>query len=375
MIAAAGSKHAAVVIYPARNHVPQHEAQIHRDIAMRIADLLDVPFQGMYDRTAHQGLRCYYVPTDTLLTPALRNALGVEDETDLFGGYADYPFMPTKAITHPLFSVHAQRPDGWSDTFSGKVKSVTLPGYTVFSIDDLASAATYMLREGGPFRLKPVQATAGRGQLLVKDKKEFEAAVAQLDTAALSTHGLVLERHLEEVVTYSVGQVRLHGLTASYIGTQQLTQDNHGHEVYGGSRLQFARGRYEALQGLALADEERLAIEMARRYDEAADACYPGFFASRRNYDVAAGVDAQGERTIGVLEQSWRIGGASRAEIAALEVLAADAQCESLCAETLEIFGAEATAPEDAVETYSGEDPELGLIRKYVRVHANGNKQ
>ena len=45
----------------------------------------------------------------------------------------------------------------------------------------------------------------------------------------------------------------------------------------------------------------------------------PGFFASRRNYDVAQGVDAAGRRRSGVLEQSWRLGGASGAEIAALE--------------------------------------------------------
>src|SRR5690606_3141204 len=145
---------------------------------------------------------------------------------------------------------------------------------------------------GGPFHLKPVQATAARGLLLVEDGIEFEAALVAHDTAALSTHGLVLEPHLEVVVLCHAGRVRLLGLTASYIATQHLTQDKHGNEIYGGSRLQFARGRYEALQGLALADEERLAIEMGRRYDEAADDCYPRFFASRRNYDVAAGVDA-----------------------------------------------------------------------------------
>ena len=42
------------------------------------------------------------------------------------------------------------------------------------------------------------------------------------------------------------------------------------------------------------------------------------FFASRRNYDVVAGLDARGQRRCGVLEQSWRVGGASPAELVAL---------------------------------------------------------
>ncbi|NLC35688.1 MAG: DUF3182 family protein, partial [Alcaligenaceae bacterium] len=137
----------------------------------------------------------------------------------------------------------------------------------------------------------------------------------------------------------------------------------------------FTRGGYAALHDLPLDDDCRQAVELARRYDAAADACYPAFFASRRNYDVAAGVDSKGCRRMGVLEQSWRIGGASRAEIAALEVFLADPHCQHLWAETREIFGPHTLVPAHAIETYAGEDPDLGLIRKYVLVEAYGNQQ
>lgn len=372
---AAVPEHDAVVLYRARPDLPEHESVIHRDIALRIADLMDVPFDGVFDAARHAGKRCYFVPTDTIVGTSLRAELGIESERDLFGGCTEHAFMPTKAITHGLFGTDAQCPEGWSNAFSERVVNATLPGFTAFSVNDARKAAERLLSEGGTLRLKPVHATAGRGQVLIEHAGKLDAAFAGQDASALRECGLVLETHLDDVTTYSVGQARVAGLIASYIGTQRLTRDNAGEQVYGGSRLRFTRGDYAALLDLPLDDECRRAVDLARRYDAAADACYPGFFASRRNYDVAAGIDAKGRRLMGVLEQSWRIGGASRAEIAALEVFAADPACRCLWAETLELFGPDAAAPPHAIETYAGEDPDLGLIRKYVMVEAYGNKQ
>jgi len=348
---------------------------VHRDIAQRLADILDLPFEGVFNAGQHTGRSCYFVPSDTILTAATRDALNIHNELDLFGGYAPHAFIPTKAITHELIGPRAKHPAGWSDAFGHHVRDATLPGYTAFSYQDLKAAAERLLADGRPIRLKPVHATGGRGQILVTTLRELEQAIAQLDEGTLARCGAVLEIHLNDVVTYSVGQVRLPGLTASYVGTQRLTRDNHGQDVYGGSRLQFARGGYDSLQALALNEERRRAVQLAQCYDSAADACYPEFFASRRNYDVAAGTNAQGERLMGVLEQSWRIGGASRAEIAALEIMAGDPSCPGLWAETLELFGSTEAAPADAIETFSGEDAGLGLVRKYIMVHAYGNEQ
>lgn len=368
-------RHDAVVLLRRDREPPQHETVIHRDIAMRIADLLDVPFDGFFDPERHGGKHCYFVPSETLVGNSLRESLGISNEMDLFGGCALHSFMPTKAITHGLFSAGAQHPEGWSDAFGRQVAEATLPGFTVFSLSDARQAAQRLLADHDAIRLKPVHATAGRGQVLITRLAQLDAALAAQDLTSLTHCGLVLETHLNHVTTYSVGQVRLPGLTASYVGTQCLTRDNRGEQVYGGSRLRFSRGDYDALCALPLDEDCRRAVELAQQYDAAAQACYPGFFASRRNYDVAAGTDARGRRRMGVLEQSWRIGGASRAEIAALEVLAADSACQSLWAETLELFGAADNAPPHAVETFAGVDPNLGLIRKYVMVEAYGNKQ
>ena len=93
---------------------------------------------------------------------------------------------------------------------------------------------------------------------------------------------------------------------------------------------------------------------------------FPGFFASRRNYDVAQGSDAQGCHRSGVLEQSWRIGGASGAEIAALEAFRADPGLQSVRAATVELYGEGHTPPPRASVYFQGIDAKVGPITKYA---------
>jgi len=168
-------------------------------------------------------------------------------------------------------------------------------------------------------------------------------------------------------VTYSVGQVRIAGMVASYHGTQSLTRDNQGENVYGGSSLRLVRGGFDALLALELEDEVRRSIEQAMTYDEAASRCFPGFIASRRNYDIALGLDAQGQPCSGVLEQSWRIGGASAAEIEALIAFSEAPALQRLDVSTHEVYG-ETVLPRGADVLFEGEDPQVGFITKYIQV-------
>ena len=93
---------------------------------------------------------------------------------------------------------------------------------------------------------------------------------------------------------------------------------------------------------------------------------FPGFFASRRNYDIAQGSDAQGRRRSGVLEQSWRLGGASGAEIAALEAFRADPNLQSVRAATVELYGEGHPPPPRAVVYFEGIDPTVGPMTKFA---------
>jgi hypothetical protein len=178
--------------------------------------------------------------------------------------------------------------------------------------------------------------------------------------------GVVIEENVIDVVTNSVGYVRVSGVTAAYCGTQHTTINNHGAEVYGGSELRVVRGGFSSLLALDLPKDERLAIAQARIYDDAADRCFPDFFASRRNYDVVQGIDAQGRRRSGVLEQSWRLGGATGAEIAALELFRADERLQTVRAITREVYGAAEELPANATVYFRGIDPRVGALTKFA---------
>lgn len=347
---------------------PEHERASFKAVATRIARLLELPYQGVFTQAACPSVLPYFIPSDTLVGIEDHRALSIQGENDFFGGLVAQPFMGTKAISHPLHSAATSRPEGWTDRFHAIAAGAVLPGYTAFSIQDALVAGTEMLRSG-TIRVKPVRARAGRGQSVITRLDELQALLDHIDESELATWGLVLEENLTDVLTYSVGQVRLGGIVASYCGTQQLTRDNSGELVYGGSDLRVVRGEYPALQQLGLPAPFLLAVQCAQQYERAALESLPGIVLSRRNYDIAEGTNSRGERVTGVLEQSWRIGGASGAEVLAVEILSADESLAQVRTSTLEIYGQDAEPPAGAIVVYSGEDSEVGYLTKCIKAN------
>lgn len=344
---------------------PQHELQEHVEIARRLAALQRLGYGGVYS-ASDPGTCAYFMPVETLDCETAR-ALGIQGEDDIFGGVVPHDFVATKAITHPLVSPDAVAPDGWSEAFPRRVQNAVLPGYTAFSREDALRSGAELLERGG-VRIKPVLARGGAGQSVVHGMAELERRLDSFEVGFES--GLVLEENLEEVTTYSVGQVRVAELVASYYGTQHLTRDNAGSVAYGGSDLVVIRGDFDALLQREIPATAREAVAQARIYDDAASDCFDGFLASRRNYDVAQGMDGAGIRNSGVLEQSWRVGGASTAEILALEAFQADPSLDAVRASSVEKYGEGADAPEGAAIFYRGSDEQVGPIVKYALVEA-----
>ncbi|HDS1817558.1 TPA: DUF3182 family protein [Pseudomonas putida] len=370
MPAACDSK-TGVVLLDTREHTPDHEHAVHLKLADGLAQLLGCPhIEPAQPATATDHY--YYLPTETLVDPQRHAAMGIRTEQDLFGGLVAYPYMATKAISHPL-PADASFPPGWTDAFALQASDALLRGYTVFSKTDARNAARLLLRDG-PLRVKPVLACAGRGQQVIDTADALEPLLADMDDQALAVWGLVLEEDLSEVQTFSVGQVRVAGLTCSYHGTQQLTHDHQGTEVYGGSDLVVVRGDYQALLQLPLEDHLRLAINQAMAYERAAEQHFPGFVASRRNYDIARGTTAQGHLRSGVLEQSWRLGGASSAELLALQAFADEPTLQRVHASTHEVFGTP-DLPTDATLFYQGIDSELGQFSKFARIREHDHSE
>ncbi|MGB3610816.1 MAG: DUF3182 family protein [Cellvibrio sp.] len=351
-----------VCLLPMRSTIPEHELQSLQRLTEHIAALLGLPTGEIADARSDM---LYVIPSDTLIGTAEKQRFGLSTVDDFFGGWVSEPFMSTKAITHPLFDDDSQMPAGWSQEFSTATSRAVLHGFTAFSIKDAYHAAQHLLQRG-PLRLKCVRANAGRGQFRIKDQEQLTQVLARIDEAEIGVWGLVLEEDLQQVMTLSVGQSEVAGVLISYVGTQQLTRNNWGEQVYGGSRLTTVRGGYAELLRLKLSERVRMAIAQARLYEVTAHQCF-GLLASRRNYDVAQGFTAAGDFRSGVLEQSWRIGGASGAEVLALEKFLSDETVSAVRASTREVYGA-CQPPEQACILYRGEDAEVGPITKYAEL-------
>lgn len=339
---------------------PEHECVVHRLLAEKIASLLNLPVN---DATAASG-PYYWIPDETVIGSQQMQTLRISQAADFFGGAVSYPFMATKAISHPLIDHPTAMAEGWNEQFHRQAADTVLRGYTAFSLADAERAGLQLLTQG-PLRIKAVRGKAGRGQTLIEDSTQLAACLQTQDEKEVACWGLVLEEHLKEVVTFSVGQIEVAGINISYCGTQRLTEDDSGADVYGGSDLTLVRGGYDALGALPLSSAMRRAVQQATDYEQAAFNCL-GLIASRRNYDIAQGIDALGEERSGVLEQSWRIGGASAAEVFALEAFCRDPQLQCLRASTYETYGND--VPPDAQCLYQGAVPPHGTLSKFVKV-------
>jgi len=355
------------VIDPA-NYCSEHELITRRALAGRIAGLRGMQYFGPVSRRPPPAGPLYFIPSDTVETHRAQ-AIGIRSENDFFGGAVPFAYVATKAITHPLHHSDAAGPRDWVESFAPRIGDCVLPGYSAFSEDDARLAGRTLLR-GGDVRVKPVRATGGNGQTVVRDAASLDRTLASVPH--MDTDGVVLERNLREPRTLSIGQVKVGALTMSYYGLQRLTRNHRGHWVYGGSDLTAVRGGFDALNAMPLKPSLRLAVEQAAVYHAAVVESYPGFMASRINYDVAQGPDNAGQWCSGVLEQSWRVGGATGAEVAALEVFKSQPERSLVRASCFEVFG-EADLPPGACVNYSGHDPDVGRLTKYSFVEAHAD--
>jgi hypothetical protein len=342
----------------------EHEIAARVAVAKALAELKGFAFGGAYSAAMRRNSALYFVPSTTLLSDEAR-ALGIRSEDDFFGGVVPYPFVATKSIAHPLAGEGAYKPQGWSEAFAERVRDVVLPGYTAFTHED-ARRAAHSLLEDGPVRIKRGRGMGGKGQLVIEGRADL-ARLDAIDAAELAEHGLVVEPNLAELTTYSVGQVCVGTMRASYCGTQKTTRDNGGELVYGGSDLLVVRGGYDELKTIPLPAELKTAIQQAQAFDAAAKE-FDGMFASRRNYDVLRGRDSRGRWHCGVLEQSWRIGGASGPEVAALAAFRADPRLRAVHARSTEAYGAGAQPPPGAIVHFQGVDRSAGPMTKYTLV-------
>ncbi|KAB7769146.1 DUF3182 family protein [Xanthomonas maliensis] len=340
-----------------------HERKTHAWVCAEVARLLKIETT----LPAGDGLivpGTYHIPDETLTATQAR-ALGIADVGEVLGGIVPHAFLATKVIGHPLVGDDATCVDGWSQPLAKALQVATLPGYTVFAAADAEQALT-RLQPAGPVRLKLPTGVGGGGQWKIEDTAQLRQLLTQLPSDYLALHGAVLEHNVLDPVTHSVGEVMLAGVQIAYVGTQCSVQDAEGAEVYGGSSLRIQRGSLEALAVSALPPLQRKVVEQACIYDRFIAAAYPALQISRRNYDVISGRDLRNAEVGGVLEQSWRVGGATPAELAAIECFLADPTSQWVTASTHELYRGE--PPDDAQIYYRAEPGAAGPRYKYRKV-------
>ncbi|WP_243042410.1 DUF3182 family protein [Dyella sedimenti] len=311
----------------------------------------------------------YLVPSDTL-DAAQASELDIHGVDQFFGGIVPYPFVGTKLMSHPLVASRASAPPGWRHRHPDRLSGLVVPGWGAFSLADLHEAAGRLFR-GGSIRIKLAQARGGRSQWVVQDEAALRLLIER--ESALATglaSGIVVERDLREPVTMSVGYVVLPAFSLSYLGYQRAARDRHGIARYGGSRLRCARGGLSLFLETLADPRERLALAQAMAYHEAMLEAFPELVVSRANYDVIQGYDAKGHWHSGVLEQSWRIGGASPAEIVAAELLASAGR-QPVEVAYVECYEADAAPPAGAEAIYRAPSPSGGTpTLTYVKVES-----
>lgn len=345
-----------------------HKDAAHIVLTSRIAQFLGGHFVGRLEEIEDEA-DVFIVPRTTLSGDECSRGRPLVKE-DFFGGRIPFEILGTKAIMHPAAGSE-QLPDFWPLDFVAKAHEFGLRGYTAFSPGQVWDAGRRLLSEVGTIRLKAVHASGGEQQHAVCDEQELRQALDQMTQNGRLCDVVVLEEDLRDTATYSVGVVSLGGSSFCYHGTQHSTTNNDGLPAYGGTTIEVHRGDMEALLDQC-PEQVRKFVHVAAGFDDLALSRLPGLVASRRNYDVIEGLGSDGDRRLALLEQSWRAGGASGAEIAAMEVFAQDKSVRRVRASTVERYGNSATAPADATIYFSGTDPVVGRLMKYAIVEEIG---
>ena len=336
-------------------------------LAKELAQLLELSqvYIAYEDQLEQAGGQAYYLPVRTL-TLDQAQTLGIEGPAGLYGGVIPHEFLAYKCVAHPLAQTDMLRPSGWNDDLSLSLRHAVLPGFSAFCADDALRTMTLLDQAGQTgIRVKRAAANAGKGQSVVYSRQELEDLLALASWQDQLEHGLVLEENLPQCHTFSVGQTQVGDLLLSYIGQQHQTPNHAGESVYGGTTLLAARGGFDQLLKLSGVSRARHLIDVALDYEKRIQAAFPQMYASRRNYDVILGKNARGEYKTGVLEHSWRCGGASVAEILAMRTLQRHPELTHTHAWTRERYILDPETVKNSVNLYSLSTEDGGYLARF----------
>lgn len=354
-----------VISYLHNGNTRSHEYVRNVSLVSTIARILDFP-QRSIERIS-SGDSLYMVSNHCLVQNDVAPNWRISGPEHIFGGVVPERFVSTKSIMHGLVKEMAHRPARWSSALERVAERCTLPGYTVFSLQDAHEAGTRLLALGH-IRIKDPLANGGHSQWIATSTQEvYDILRRHCNETYNWQAGLVMELNLSEATTRSVGHVQIGGHYMSYYGRQHHTINNAGESDYGGTDIVAMRGSFIDLFQSPLPFYLTHAVEMVMHFDEAVTEAFPDAIISRHNYDIIEGFDSRGIFRSGILEQSYRIGGASSAEVAAVYAFAEDPALVRVYASSKERYGGR-EIPSGATIHFDGIDPDMGRMQVYTTI-------
>jgi hypothetical protein len=307
---------------PPPGYLPDYARTRNHAVARVISNLIN----GSLIDSSAPTTGAYIIP-DRPLYKHESDKLGIAGPDDLYGGVVAMKLHHDKAILHTLVDSDAEGHAGYSSQFAQEVSNATLPGYTAFSPQDALRGYIHLRQEGFSIRCKDPSGEGGGDQYSVTSLDHLEQIFKSMSPEKIAREGVVLEPNIIDPATLSIGQISLGGKYFSYYGNQHSTLLD-GESTYGGTTLTMFRGTLSDLSDRIKDPAIKTAVVQAQVVRGAYSHYDP--IISRLNFDVVQGEDQSGVFHSGVVDQSLRIGGASPAEVIAIQELEADEMAESI---------------------------------------------
>ncbi len=198
---------------------------------------------------------------------------------------------------------------------------------------------------------------------------------AALDARQIEKDGLVLERNLEDVTTFSVGQLE-GGQPARELLRHAGPHPQSRRQAGLWRRYTPARGAWLCWKTCSRIRSRRICARPCRPHwpiTRQQVECFPGTLVSRCNYDVAMGTD-NGRQRLGVLEQSLARG--RRHQEPNWPRWRRSRPIPQSCGPRparVKIYGTDVPVPPGADVYYQGEDRNVGPLTKYAILESSSD--
>jgi hypothetical protein len=292
-----------------------------------------------YPNAGQPGIDMTLMPYDSV-DPSEPIANRVEGDSGIYGAVVDR-LKGTKSICHTPFCDEGL-PSSYDDAFSSRIDELGVKpmGFVVFGIDDAVDAIDFMKKRGSGVRIKLPLGSGVDNQKIIDSGKPSSLQdwiKSRVEGDHIQQYGLVIE---EEVLpsssdlpfALSTGELVVSEEHYTYVGWQVKGENGQ----YGGTVLRLTRGRQhpENVANIPgnLAEVANVVTQASR------DMLVEKAGRMNFNYLYGAGAGDTTDRLI-LTEPTFRPGGASAAELMAIEALLEDSSLPGIWARTSVEYG------------------------------------